>query len=104
MVVFCGNSVALLFAPVGVSKGLVGPRSLRSRGPINIFIVYIVVLQVLEGGEEFNQAQSLSHDMCKMSRQVSKVGPIQFPGLKIIHPSQDYAVVTLLVLKSRDKK
>ena len=31
---FCGNSVALLGAPVGVSKGLVGPRSLRSRGPI----------------------------------------------------------------------
>ena len=35
MVVFCGNSVALLGAPVGLSKGLVGPRSLRSRGPIN---------------------------------------------------------------------
>ena len=28
-------SVALLGAPVGVSKGLVGPRLLRSRGPIN---------------------------------------------------------------------
>ena len=27
-------SVGLLCAPVGISKGLVGPRSLRSRGPI----------------------------------------------------------------------
>ena len=31
VMVFCGNFVA----PVGISKGLVGPRSLRSRGPIN---------------------------------------------------------------------
>ena len=28
---FCGNSVALLNAPVGGSKGLVGPRSLLKR-------------------------------------------------------------------------
>ena len=36
-------SVALLGAPVGVSKGLVGPRSLRSRGPIKHLIVQVLM-------------------------------------------------------------
>ena len=34
-----GDFLAKMNAPVGGSKGLVGPRSLRSKGPINLTLI-----------------------------------------------------------------